>query len=309
MSNKKEVNPFSIAFLDLMSSALAAVIILFVIVPKSDIQIDIADTAISDMKTGFEEVDSILMSWVEIMSEEEIAFILNKTDQLQKNFRSLEESYMITQSRLDETKRANEQLNMRLKLTEQKLSELQKKVQAETREKKEKSPPVASASPATPSEPSKEKSKEFDTEGAGDFFFGIEAPLITMINWEDSKHDVTLHIKDERGIMCDYYNRKTTFGQWVRLPRRLRTTPSQTIIQNELEPGTYEVHAHLRRPRRGDPIKITGFAAIVPESGTPKKVDFGDIEVKPGPPPHKSGADTHIGTLVVTETDIQWTKN
>lgn len=310
MSNKKEVNPFSIAFLDLMSSALAAVIILFVIVPKSDIQIEIADTAFADMKTGFEEVDSILMSWVEIMSEEEIAFILSKTDKLQANLKVLEESHLITQSRLDEAKRVNEQLTMRLKLTEQKLTDIQKqvKVSQPKSETKQKTPDMAQTKSSTTSESKQQESKQFETEGAGDFFFGIEAPLVTMINWEESKYDVTLHLKDESGVMCDYYNRKTTFGQWVRLPRRLRTVPSQTIIQNELAPGTYEVHAHLRRPRRGDPIKITGFAAIVPEEGTPKKVDFGEIEIAPGPAPHKSDANTHIGNLVVTENDIQWTK-
>lgn len=313
MSNRKEVNPFSIAFLDLMSSALAAVIILFVIVPKSDIQIDIAETAFSDMKSGFEEVDSIIMSWASFMSEEEIAFILSKTDQLQINLREAEEASRITQVRLDETKQRNEQLNMRLTLAEKKIAQMEK--EATPAKKASTSAPskaiAEQKSQDTPTTEKTTKSKDanpFETDGQGDYFFGIEAPLVTMITWEDAKYDVTLHLKDERGMLCDYYSRKTSFGQWVKIPRKFISTPSQAIIQNELAPGSYEVHAHLRRPRRGDAITISGFAAITPENGSAKKVDFGEVSISPGPAPHKSGANTLIGTLIVTENDIRFNK-
>ena len=313
MSNRKEVNPFSIAFLDLMSSALAAVIILFVIVPKSDIQIDIAETAFSDMKSGFEEVDSIIMSWASFMSEEEIAFILSKTDQLQINLREAEEASRITQVRLDETKQRNEQLNMRLALAEKKITQMEKEIKpvkkaSTSQTSKAIAEQQSQSSPTTETTTKSKESKQFDTEGQGDYFFGIEAPLVTMITWEDPKYDVTLHLKDESGKLCDYYSRKTSFGQWVKIPRKFISTPSQAIIQNELAPGSYEVHAHLRRPRRGDGTTITGFAAIMPESGIAKKVDFGEISINPGPAPHKSGANTLIGTIVVTEDNIRFIK-
>jgi len=312
MSNKKEVNPFSIAFLDLMSSALAAVIILFVIVPKSDIQIDIAETSFSDMKTGFEEVDSIIKSWAAYMSEEEIAFILSKTDQLQKNLAEIQESARITQLRLDEAKRENDQLAVRLSLAEKKVSQLQKEIPKPVQAKsdpKEKDAPIAKATPeSTVKEPVTKENKQFDTDGKGDFFFGLDAPVVTMIAWEDNKFDITLHLKDERGILLDYYSRKTSFGQWVKIPRKFQANPNQAIIQNEITPGTYEVHAHMRKPRKGESIKITGFAAITPPEGSPKKIDFGEISVSPGPPPHKSGASTLIGTLVISDKDIKWTK-
>jgi len=311
MSNKKEVNPFSIAFLDLMSSALAAVIILFVIVPKSDIQIDIAETSFSDMKTGFEEVDSIIKSWAIYMSEEEIAFILSKTDQLQKSLSEVQESSRITQLRLDEAKRGNDQLTVRLSLAEKKISQLQKEIPTPTvkAEDPKKTTPIAQSTPENkPKEPTSKENKQFDTEGKGDFFFGLDAPIVTMISWEDNNFDITLHLKDERGILLDYYSRKTSFGQWVKIPKKFQAKPNQAIIQNEITPGTYEVHAHMRKPRKGDSIKINGFAAITPAEGSPKKIDFGEITVSPGPPPHKAGASTLIGTLIVTDRDIKWTK-
>ena len=323
MSNRKEVNPFSIAFLDLMSSALAAVIILFVIVPKSDIQIDIAETSFDEMKTGFQEVDSIIKSWSLYMSESEIAFLLSKTDQLKQSMEETQEAFRMTQLRLDETKRQNDQLNGRLTIAEKRIAQLeaelkQSKPKTET-PKSEKAAnaqtPIASAkstpesTPTTP-QPTQSKDKnQFETDGKGDFFFGLDAPLVTMISWEDDKYDITLHLKDERGVLLDYYSRKTSFGQWVKVPRKFQNTPNQAIIQNELVPGKYEVHAHMRKPRKGENATISGFAAISPKGGKSKKIDFGKITVSPGPPPHKSGASTLIGTLVITENDIQWSRS
>ncbi len=311
--NKKEINPFSIAFLDLMSSALAAVIILFVIVPKSDFKVDLIDDNFQAINTGFGEIDSIISSWMDVMSEEEIAFLLDKTNKVQASFKELEESSRVLQVRLDETKQENKQLNMRLTLAERKLEQLKKeetsKPQIASSKSSSKSPSKSQQnSESTTSEATSKDSNPAKVEGKGDFLFGINAPFATMITWEDDSYDVTLHLRDEKGTLCDFYQRKTSFGQWVKLPNKFTTTPYQAIIQSELLPGTYEVHAHIKRPRKGGKISITGFAAINPEGGSPKKIDFGQIEISEGLPPHRSGANTKIGTVIITENDIQWSK-
>lgn len=312
--NKKEINPFSIAFLDLMSGALAAVIILFVIVPKSDFKVDLIDDKFQAINTGFGEIDSIISSWMNVMSKEEITFILDKTSKMQVSFKELEESSRILQVRLDETKQENKQLNMRLNLAERKLEQLKKKepIQPQT------ASTSGSFSAKTPSKNHSENSatetvtKESNpakVEGKGDFLFGINAPFAAMITWEDNSYDVTLHLKDEKGTLCDFYQRKTSFAQWVKLPNKFTTTPYEAIIQNELAPGTYEIHAHIKRPKKGGRINIAGFVAINPEGGSPKKIDFGQMEITESLPPHRSGASTKIGTVIITENDIRWIKS
>lgn len=314
--SKKEINPFSIAFLDLMSGALAAVIILFVIVPKSDFKVDLIDDNFKAINTGFAEIDSIISSWMDVMSEEEIAFILDKTSKLQESFKELEESSRVLQVRLDETKQENKQLNMRLNLAERKLEQLKKNEPAQPKiASTAKSPANKNAAQAQQesftqtTEATSKDANPARVEGKGDFLFGINAPFATMITWEDNTYDITLHFKDEKGTICDYYQRKTSFAQWVKLPSRFTSTPYQAIIQSELAPGTYEIHAHIKKPRKGGKINISGFVAINPEGGSPKKIDLGQIEITESLPPHRSGATTKIGTVVITENDIKWSRS
>jgi hypothetical protein len=323
--SKKEVNPFNIAFLDLMSSALAAVIILFVIVPKSDIQIDIAESSFTEIKTGFEQVDSIIISWAEFMSEQEIALLLSKTDKLKAEFVQLEELTYSLQNRLNETKLRNEQLTVRLNLAEKKLQEMEKQTPKQTTPKVTTSPSspavqkqaqepekiIAAASTPQTDIPEETKTSENTArvEGKGDFLFGLNPAFVAMIQWEDSRTYVDIYLKDERGILCDSYRRKTSFGQWVKMPKKFISTPNQAIIQNDLVPGKYEVYAHLNRPRRGGNTTINGFVALNPENGNPKKIDFGDINIESGPPPYKSGGGTLLGTVEITEHDIRWIKS
>lgn len=318
---RKEVNVFNISFLDLMSGAFAAVIILFVIVPKSDIQIEESDRSIEEMKTGFREIDSIIQSMSARMSEEEMAVFLSRTSAAEEELRSLENTTRALKERLEETKRQNVSLELKLSLAERKLKVQESSKPAAARRDAARTPapattdvkPAATAStPASAardsnSAASQQSESTARVQGKGDFLFGLNPAFVALVTWDDAKADVDIYLKKENRF-CDGQNRSTSFGKWIKMPRKFMITPNEAIIQPEIVPGTYEVYAHLYKPRNSS-TTISGFVAISPKDGEPRKIDFGQINLSSSPPPYRSGGGTLIGTVTLTENDMQFKRN
>ncbi len=317
---RKEVNVFNISFLDLMSGAFAAVIILFVIVPKSDIQIEESDRSIEEMKTGFREIDSIIQSMSARMSEEEMAVFLSRTSAAEEELRSLENTTRALKERLEETKRQNVSLELKLSLAERKLKVQESNKPAAAKRDTPRSPSaspqssrqseIATTPPAskdTTTSSTRQSENTARVEGKGDFLFGLNPAFVALVTWEDAKADVDIYLKKENRF-CDGQNRSTSFGKWIKMPRKFMITPNEAIIQPEIVPGTYEVYAHLYRPRNSS-TTISGFVAISPKDGEPRKIDFGQINLSSSPPPYRSGGGTLIGTVTLTENDIQFKRN
>lgn len=316
MKHRREINAFSMSFLDLLSGALAAVIILFIIVPKSDVQSQVADQNITELKSNFFTLDSIIETLKATMPENEIAVLIQTAAEMKTTITSLEEATLTLRNRLSETKQQNEELQSRLAQADKRLRTLINAEKTASAEKAKaqptpkKSEPVAkttspaSQSPTTPqSEPVKEQTK---VSGKGDFMFGLNPAFVVLVNWEDEKADVDLYLKSD-GRFCDGQNRSTSFGKWIKMPKKFITQPHEAIIQKELKPGTYEVYAHLYKPRNSK-TTISGFTALNPPDGDPTKIDFGQIEISSSPPPYRSGGGVLIGTIELTEKNIQFKK-
>ncbi len=305
------------SFLDLLSGALAAVIILFIIVPKSDVQSQVADQNITELKSNFFTLDSIIESLKATMPENEIAVLIQTAAEMKSTISSLEDATMTLRNRLSETKQQNEELQSRLAQADKRLRTLIQAEKTASAEKAKaqptpkKSEPIAkttspsSQSPTTPqSEPVKEQTK---VSGKGDFMFGLNPAFVVLVNWEDPKADVDLYLKSPEGRFCDSQNRSTSFGKWIKMPKKFITQPHQAIIQKELKPGTYEVYAHLYKPRNSK-TTISGFTAVNPADGDPRKIDFGQIEISSSPPPYRNGGGVLIGTIELSEKNIQFKK-
>jgi len=322
MSRKKEVTPFSIAFLDLLSSALAAVIILFVIVPKTDLQIDVFQDEIKIFRGEMELLDSLFADIKEDLTADELVVWSDLISRLRINTLEMENQMDILYQRLDETKSNNETLVQQLEAAETgiqnladenqrlrtQLRNLQRRVvetPSESKEREEKVREEAQKSDPTPAETPVAATQEAPTAtGIGDFLLGMNPEFAVMINWEDASHSFDLYLKSENRF-TDNHNRSTSFGRWMRIPRRYNPNPHQVIIQNELVPGEYEVYVHLFRPRD---IRATfsGFIAYQPPGATPRMFEFGEIEIPSTPPPYRDGGGVLIGTVKMSETNIEF---
>ncbi|MBK7426301.1 MAG: hypothetical protein IPI60_04325 [Saprospiraceae bacterium] len=315
MRQRREINAFSMSFLDLLSGALAAVIILFIIVPKTDIQSQVADQNITELKSNFFTLDSIIETLKATMPENEIAVLIQTAAEMKSTISSLEDATLTLRNRLSETKQQNEELQNRLSQADRRLRTLIQAEKTASAEKAKaqptpkKSEPIAktsqsSQSPTTPqSEPVKEQTK---VSGKGDFMFGLNPAFVVLVNWEDEKADVDLYLKSD-GRFCDGQNRSTSFGKWIKMPKKFITQPHEAIIQKELKPGTYEVYAHMYKPRNSK-TTISGFTAVNPEGGDPMKVDFGQIEISSSPAPYRSGGGTLLGTIELTDKTVRFNK-
>lgn len=315
MRQRREINAFSMSFLDLLSGALAAVIILFIIVPKTDIQSQVADQNITELKSNFFTLDSIIETLKATMPENEIAVLIQTAAEMKSTISSLEDATLTLRNRLSETKQQNEELQNRLSQADKRLRTLIQAEKTASAEKAKaqptpkKSEPIAktsqsSQSPTTPqSEPVKEQTK---VSGKGDFMFGLNPAFVVLVNWEDEKADVDLYLKSD-GRFCDGQNRSTSFGKWIKMPKKFITQPHEAIIQKELKPGTYEVYAHMYKPRNSK-TTISGFTAVNPEGGDPMKVDFGQIEISSSPAPYRSGGGTLLGTIELTDKTVRFNK-
>ncbi len=313
MKQRREINAFSMSFLDLLSGALSAVIILFIIVPKSDVQSQVADQNITELKSSFFTLDSIIETLKATMPENEIAVLIQTAADMKSTISSLEDATVTLRNRLSETKQQNEELQNRLAQADKRLRKLIQSEKSASSEKAKETPkksePIAKttspSSPTTPqSEPVKEQTK---VSGKGDFMFGLNPAFVVLVNWEDPKADVDLYLKSPEGRFCDSQNRNTSFGKWIKMPKKFITQPHQAIIQKELKPGTYEVYAHLYKPRNSK-TTISGFAAINPPDGDPTKLDFGEIEINSSPPPYRNGGGVLIGTIELSDNSVRFNK-
>lgn len=324
MRQKKEVTPFSIAFLDLLSSALAAVIILFVIVPKTDVQIDIFEDEIKLFRGEMELLDSLYAEITEYLSEEEMLAWSTLITRLKQNSMEMENQMEILSKRLEETKVSNESLEQRLKQAETNLRETMEEnrrlraVQATAQRRETRPQPTeeiartedrtetrAESSQARET-PEKKVEQPPQPSPLGDFLLGMNPEFAVMINWEDQSHSFDLYLKTGNRFV-DNHNRRTPFGNWMRIPRRYNPNPHQVIIQNELVPGEYEIYVNLFRPRNIS-ATFNGFIAFQPPEGTPRMIELGDIEIPSTPPPYRDGGGVLIGTLTLTESTMEFNK-
>ncbi len=80
----KEINIFSVSFLDLLSGALGAVIILYIIIPKISAQDEEVLKTIKEMQVNVEEIDSMMMMLENSVDKELFAELQEKIQNMNK---------------------------------------------------------------------------------------------------------------------------------------------------------------------------------------------------------------------------------
>jgi hypothetical protein len=302
---KKGINTMSTSFLDLLSGALGAIILLFVIVPKTSIsELELVEQ-IRSLEIETSELDSLLIS----ISDQDTIISLSDYQKVVKEVQAqMKKNILLVESLTKQVDNAQKEIKT-LKRSEAKLkienNELRSKVQqvnkAKPEVKKQTSQPMAKTV-------TEEKSKVVKNSDKS-FYFGFDAQLSLVMNWDSSEVDVDLFLEND-GKFVDGFNRTRDFGKWVRVPKKYLSKPTEVIIQQELVPGTYKIHAHLARPRRDGEATVTGFVAMDLGQGKTRKYDFKKKIESTAPPYHKrANGSTLIGELEVTENNIIFKAN
>ena len=84
MKKRKEINAFSVSFLDILAGALGAVIILFIVVPKIDLQDIQKLKTLEDLEMQVQSMDSLLQIVETSIPEADYAALIEHSKNLPK---------------------------------------------------------------------------------------------------------------------------------------------------------------------------------------------------------------------------------
>jgi hypothetical protein len=244
---RKEISTFSVSFLDLLSGALAAVIILFIIVPKmSSEQAEAAET-LENLSVDVSELDSLLK-----VAQNSMPATLY--DQMQQSIAQLEAEISNLESQVADCERNRTELaetRQQLESARQRIAEL-------------------------------ERSQPASGNGPGAVIFGLNAELGITCSWPENV-DVDLHIKNTAtGEWCffDRGHRNTPFGTLMEdiTFRAEGDNRYELIYQDKIVPGSYDIYVHLYSESGN--ATINGYIVIFPYTRNEQKISFGPIQLR-----------------------------
>jgi hypothetical protein len=334
---RREINVFSVSFLDLLSGALAAVIILFIVVPRIDIG-EIQDLPeLKELKGSSINLETLLSRIRGSISKTEYSAMEGETRKLQSAIVGVEDQMKELQGRLKRANKTIEEQEKTIKEQEDKIdgqskqikgyettidrlndakADLEKRLDDQPKKSdpiadNPKTPPVDTKDPEkTPTNPSTspiDTTSEIITDKVT---LGIQAPFVAVVQY-DRKQPVRVNIylrPEGKNTTVDFFNRNASFGKWRDVSRMYSGMRAECVVQDKIEPGEYIIYAHLASPRRGANAIISGFVGINPTEGRSKKFDFKNISIASGPPPGIKNGGTEIGRIVLTETSLSFTQ-
>lgn len=223
---RKQIQAFNISFLDLISGALGAVILLFIIVPKLDSETQAELEALNQVNVEIEELENILEQAKNSIPKEiyeqiqaQIETLENTVDRLAQEIEAMQEQLSEANERIEALETQNQQQQQQIESMQQQIQDLQQQI--------------------TKCEQDMEK-----LEGEGKF------AVITM-SWETKGDDVDMHIIDPSGAEF-YYSRTTNPGRPGKLTKDDTSGPGVEVWQiASLQPGTYQIKANLYKSVSG----------------------------------------------------------
>ncbi|MBK8499609.1 MAG: hypothetical protein IPL52_12540 [Flavobacteriales bacterium] len=289
MARSKEINVFNLSFLDLLSGALAAVIILFILVPKMSRQEAEAMETLERLEVASSDLDSLM--------------------QLAQNGVPAE-LYAQIQERMEAMRREMAQLRMEIEEMQRKLAECDavraqlEATQADLTDARQQ----AAEAEAQVRELERQLAEQ-PTPGGGRMF-GIDAELGITCSWpQDADVDIWLRntATDE---WCSYSKPATLFA---RLQEDIRAATGDTkyelMYQEKIVPGTYDLWIHRYKETGADEsATVNGKVVLYPTTPNEQAIPFGPITVVRGEVEPNAGGGKRVGTLKVTAERIELTR-
>jgi len=309
---RKEINIFSTAFLDLLSGALGAVLILFIIIPKLT----------SEQQNALEELDRLNVQSEQLAELIELARnsipaelygqIQAQMRQMQNTINQLTQTVQNLQQQLQRAESENTQLREQLAQTQQQLQDARDCIRENAQLRDQLAETQRQLQDAQRRlEEAKENIRKRD---------GLPSSLMhkgeveVFILWEENV-DVDLYVKNlDNGEICQHPNSRNSHPNvksWGILTEdinheRLRGDGIkyyEIFYQPKPVPGKYQIYFNIYQSNdgthwNGKPATVSGFVVMFPDQPNEIRIDFPTVTLT------RALEDHIVGTLTVTENKI-----
>lgn len=267
------------SFLDLLSGALGAVLILFIIVPKMTAEQQNALEQIEQLDVQVEELNSLIEQARNSIPTELFEQIQAQIAEMQQTIDELNRQVQQMQQRVNNLENENRQLREELAETQRQLQQAQQQLEQQQAQNRNIS------------------------DGR---IFGTNAKLGVICMWTENI-DVDLYVKNlATGEICYYEqgHKNTNFGNLMEdvISRESDDDDRYEVFyQSKIIPGRYLIYVNIFRTAsltHAHSATVDGYAVIFPGKANQKKIPFRQIRLT------VPGEDVTVGTLEVTETNI-----
>ena len=267
---RKEINIFSISFLDLLSGALGAVLILFIIIPKMTME---QQNALDEM----ERLDIQSAELVELLEQIRHSMPEELSDNIHTQISDM-------RGTIDELSQSMSSLRQRLMDSETENSQLREQVRQAQRQL--------------------ENERAQNRNMGGEKFFGVNAQLGIVCIWPENI-DVDLIVRDlSTGTIGYYGNTTTPFGilmEDVRERSSALDDRYELFYQPRIVPGQYQIFVNIYKDAsltHSTSATVDGHVVMFPGADNEKKINFRRIQLE------RRGENVLVGTLTVSSNDI-----
>lgn len=304
MANK-EINVFSVSFLDLLSGALAAVIILFIIVPKATReqvakleQVDKMEVQVDQMKDQVAQMESQVAQMDSLMAR------LSRSVP-QDQFASLQEQMAQLQAQLAEITATAEQLRLEAQalrqdaaLLKEQNANLQKQLRSKNTEIESLKRRIAELNKG---------GKSGNSSGSGAKIFGLNADFGIVCMWPEKDVDIDILVKCQgQSRVCCFSDKTTPFGNLMEDVRERADANDdryELFYQSTVRPGRYTVSVKLFVDPNATGAKTTStvdcYAILYPGTGKEVKKTFARTQI------NIKNKDYVVATFDLTENEIK----
>jgi len=290
---RKEINIFGTSFLDLLSGALGAVIILFVIVPKMSThdqetiqELEELNIQVSEISSIMEQLENSVPADLYQQLEQQIEDMRNTiasltahVEALQARNEALEEENQRLQQQIHEfevIQRENQAAQERIRQLENRVRELERELQEQ---------------------------QETPSEISGGMIFGTNADLGIVCIWPENV-DVDLFVKNNsNGEVCYFGSKNHPWGNLLEDVRNHNPGDDryELFYQKEVVPGDYQIAVKIytapQSPWNGTPATVDGYVVLHPGKHNQKRVKYNTIRLS-------NTSEVIIGRLTVTNDNI-----
>lgn len=290
---RKEINIFGTSFLDLLSGALGAVIILFVIVPKMSTHDQETLQDLENLNIQVEEISSIMERLENSVPSElyrqmeqqiesmrsTISSLTSNVEALQTRNHALEEENQRLQQQIREfevIQRENQEARERIRQLENQVRELEQELQTR---------------------------QDTPNEISGGMIFGTNADLGIVCIWPENV-DVDLYVKNlQNGELCYFGSKNHTWGNLLEDVRNHDRGDDryELFYQKEVVPGVYQIYVKIftsaQIPWNGTPATVDGYVVMHPGKRHQKRIKFNTMRLS-------NTSETNIGKLTIDNNNI-----
>ena len=297
---RKEINIFSISFLDLLSGALGAVLILFIIIPKMTSEQQNVLEEIEQLNIQTEELAQLLEQTRDTVPAEIYEQIRAQLENMPDVIDALTQSVQNLQQRLHEAETENAQLRIQTEQQRRELEQTQEQLQQTQERLREAQRQLKDA-----------LAKQRQNDGLPSNFVD-KGDVQVFILWEEHV-DVDLFVENlANGEICSQPGLEgdnvKSWGMLTEDVNHLRLRGDgvkyyEIFYQPRPIPGKYKVWFNIFQSQdgthwSGKPATVSGFIVMFSGGPNEKRIDFPTVTLT------RALEDHVVGTLTVTENNI-----